>query len=194
MFGNIKEYSVLEVTKKVIEKNKVSFDEFSKKDLKEIENILDDKGLVFALAKKIDKKKVVKGLYLFKLEIKEEQKTLIFDKNIFVEEIKEEVLVEFEELLDEVLGSVVSEQQVHSVKFKEKEFELKKIKIGKYEISGAILWFLAGIILSILLDNFIWFGIFICFGLSSNYVVKKNGKKVSKREEKRKNKKVVKKK
>lgn len=193
MFGNIKEYSVLEVTKKVIEKNKVSFDEFSKKDLKEIEIVLADKGLVFALAKKIDKKKVVKGLYLFKLEIKEDQKTLIFDKNIFAEEIREEILVEFEEALDEVLGSVVSEQQVHSVKFKDKEFEQKKIKIGKHEISAVVLWILAGTIISILLDDFMWFCIFICFGISSNYVVKKNGKKVSNKEEKRNNKKTIKK-
>ena len=55
VFGNIKEYSVLEVTKKVIEKNKVSFDEFAKKDLKEI-------ALEAEFFKRLEKENIMKNL------------------------------------------------------------------------------------------------------------------------------------
>ena len=100
MFGNVKEYRVIEITKKVLEKKKWSLDEFDKNVVKEIENTLENKGFVFALGKKISKVNVVKGLYIFKKESKNNEYVFVFDKTEFVEDIREEVILEFEDALE----------------------------------------------------------------------------------------------
>ena len=76
--------------------------------------------------------------------------------------------------MDDYLGAVVSEQQVKKAYFRDKEFELKKGKVGKYEISAVVLWILC-------------FG--VCFATSSSYAIKVNGKSISVGESKRKKKK-----
>ena len=118
----------------------------------------------------------------------------MFDKTEFVEDIREEVILEFEDALDDYLGAVVSEQQIHKAIFREKEFELKKVKIGKYEISAFVLWILWGLMMSIFLDSFMWLCLGVCFAMSSSYAVKVNGKTISVKETKRKKKKTEKKK
>lgn len=190
MFGNIKEYKVLEITKKVLEKKKWSLVEFDKEVIKEVEDVLENKGFVFALGKKIDKNKIVKCLYIFKKESKDNEDVFVFNKTEFVEDIREEIILEFEDALDEYLGAVVSEQQVHKAFFRDKEFELKKVKVGKYEVSAVVLWILWGIMMSICLDSFMWLCIGVCLATSSSYAVKVNGKSISVKEAKRKKKKV----
>ena len=193
MFGNVKEYKVIEITKKVIEKKKWSLEEFDKNDIKEIEDTLNNNGFIFALGKKLDKNRIIKGLYIFKKDKKDNEDIFVFDKTIFVEEIREEVIVEFEDALDEYLGAVVSEQQAHRAYFRDKEFELKKVKIGKYEVSAAVLWILWGIMMSICLDSFMWLCLGVCFATTSSYAIKVNGKSIYINESKRKKKKESKK-
>ena len=190
MFGNVKEYKVLEITKKVLEKKKWSLDQFDESIIKEVEDVLDNSGFVVALGKKIDKDKIVKCLYIFNREFKDNENIFVFNKIESVEDIREDVILEFEDALDEYLGAVVSEQQVHKAIFRDKEFELKKVKFGKYEISAAILWILWGVMMSICLDSFMWLCIGVCLATSSSYVVKVNGKSISVKEAKRKKKKV----
>lgn len=197
MFGSIKGYEVLEITKKTIEKKKWSLEELENIDseiIKKIEEVLESKGFVFAFGKKINKRRVIKGIYIFKLVTNEDGKILIFDKKMFVEDISEEIIFEFEDALDSVLGSAVSEKQVHKVIFGEKEFEIKKIKIGKYEVSSTLLWIIWGIVTWILTKNVMWLCLGVVFGSTLGYVVKVNGKKISTKVLKRKIKKKTKKK
>lgn len=192
MFGSIKGYKVFEITTKLLKNGKWSFEEISKnneKIVEEIENVLDNKGLVFALGKKIDKNRVVKAVYIFKTDLNGDEKVLVFDKKIFSEKISEDVISEFENNIDDVLGAAVSKEQVNRAIFGEKEFELKKVKIGKYEVSSALLWFVWGVLLWVVTDDFIWFCLGICFGATSSYVVKVNGKIISTKEIKRSKKK-----
>ena len=58
MFGNIKEYKVLEITKKVLEKKKWSLDEFDSSVMDEINETLNNDGLVLALGRKVEKNKI----------------------------------------------------------------------------------------------------------------------------------------
>ena len=113
----------------------------------------------------------------------------IFDRIESTESIRDEVIFEFENAIDDYLGAAVSEQQVHKAIFKEKEFELKKVKVGKYEVSAVILWILWGLMMSICLDSFMWLCIGVCLATSSSYAVKVNGKTLSVKEAKRKKKK-----
>ena len=130
MFGSIKEYKTLEITKKVLQNGKWSFGEFDKNLVKELFEVLNNGGFIFALGKKIEKNKVVKGIYVFKLEKQGDDKILVFDRSLFTEEVREEVLNKFIENLDSILGTLVSERHVSKAFFEEKEFEAKKIKIG----------------------------------------------------------------
>ena len=130
MFGNIKEYKVLEITKKVLEKKKWSLDEFDSSVMDEINETLNNDGLVLALGRKVEKNKIVKGVYIFKKEIRDDENIITFDKNVFVEEIREEIVRDFENAVDDYLGAVVSEQQAHRAFFRDKEFELIKVKVG----------------------------------------------------------------
>jgi hypothetical protein len=189
MFGNVKEYKVIEITKKIIQNKKWSLEEFDNKDIELVEDVLNNNGFVFALGKKIEKKKIVKGIYIFDKIKKDNDDVFIFNKTIFVEDIREEVICEFEDALDDYLGAVVSEQQVKKAYFRDKEFELKKVKVGKYEISAVVLWILWGVMMSICLDSFMWLCFGVCFATSSSYAIKVNGKSISVGESKRKKKK-----
>ena len=189
MFGNVKEYKVIEITKKIIQNKKWSLEEFDNKDIELVEDVLNNNGFVFALGKKIEKKKIVKGIYIFDKIKKDNDDVFIFNKTIFVEDIREEVIFEFEDALDDYLGAVVSEQQVKKAYFRDKEFELKKVKVGKYEISAVVLWILWGVMMSICLDSFMWLCFGVCFATSSSYAIKVNGKSISVGESKRKKKK-----
>ena len=189
MFGSIKEYKTLEITKKVLQNGKWSFGEFDKNLVKELFEVLNNGGFIFALGKKIEKNKVVKGIYVFKLEKQGDDKILVFDKSLFTEEIREEVLNKFIENLDSILGTLVSERHVSKAFFEEKEFEAKKIKIGKKEVSVMILWLLWGIITSILTKDVIWLCLGVCFGSTSSYTLKVNGEVQSEKKEKTKKKK-----
>lgn len=193
MFGNIKEYKVLEITKKVLEKKKWSLDEFDSSVMDEINETLNNDGLVLALGRKVEKNKIVKGVYIFKKEIRDNENIISFVKNVFVEEIREEIVRDFENAVDDYLGAVVSEQQAHRAFFRDKEFELKKVKVGKYEVSAAVLWLLWGVMMSICLESFMWLCIGVCFASSSSYAVKVNGKAIAVKESKNKKKKIDKK-
>ena len=194
MFGNVKEYRVIEITKKVLEKKKWSLEEFDKESLDKIDEILDNDGLIFALGRKVDKKKIIKGLYLFNKQTKDDETIIVFDKTIFVEDIRDEVIFEFEDAIDSFLGAAVSEKKVKKAYFKDKEYEVKIVKIGKYEVSATILWILWGAITWILTQDVIWLCLGVIFGTTCGYVVKVNGKVISVKKSKNKKKKNNKKK
>ncbi len=189
LFGSIKEFKILEITKRVLQKGKWSFEEFDKNLVNELSEVLNDGGFIFALGKKIEKNKIVKGIYIFRLEKQGDEKILVFDKSIFAEVIREEVLNKFVENLDSILGTLVSERHVTKAFFEEKEFEVKKIKIGKKEVSVMILWLLWGVITSILTKDVIWLCLGVCFGSTSSYTLKVNGEIPSEKKEKSKKKK-----
>ena len=194
MFGNVKEYRVIEITKKVLEKKKWSLEEFDKESLDKIDEILDNDGLIFALGRKVDKKKIIKGLYLFNKQTKDDEIIIVFDKTIFVEDIRDEVIFEFEDAIDSFLGAAVSEKKVKKAYFKDKEYEVKIVKIGKYEVSATILWILWGAITWILTQDVFWLCLGVIFGTTCGYVVKVNGKVISVKKSKNKKKKNNKKK
>lgn len=192
MFGSVDNYEVFEITIKKIEKKKWSFKELEEKDAKIMENIksvLEGKGLVYALGRKVNKEKVIKGIYIFNYEEKDGEKLLIFDKKMFVEEIPEKDITEFEEALDSHLGSLVAVGQFNRAIFGEKEYEIKKVKIGKYQIAVSLLWILWGFVTSVLTEDIMWLCFGVVFATTFSYVVKVNGTQIAAKELKREKKK-----
>ena len=87
------------------------------------------------------------------------------------------VINEFEENMTTLLGEAVSEEEITKVIWNDKEIEPSKVKIGKWEIPVSFVWIMAGIIFWMIFDDFIWFTIYLCIGISCGYVVKINESK-----------------
>lgn len=176
VFGSVKGYSIQQVSLKMLENKKWDFSELETKDSdikKNIKDVIENGGFVFAL----DKKKVLKTVYLFKLVNEENNKILIFDKKLVLVEITEQVIKEFEEDMTTLLGEEVFGEEISKVLWEDKEIEPSTVKIGKWEIPLLCIWIMVGIIFWMLFDDFIWFVIYLCIGISSGYVVKINGPK-----------------
>lgn len=173
IFGSVKGYSIQQVSLKMLENKKWNFSELEEKDVnikKDIKGVLENGGTVFAL----DKKKVLKTVYLFKLVTEDKEKTLVFDKKVVLDEITEDVIKEFEDDMTTLLGETVSGEEITKVVWEDKEIEPSKVKIGKWEIPLSFIWIMVGIIFWMLFDDFIWFVIYLCIGISSGYAVKVN--------------------
>ena len=62
------------------------------------------------------------------------------------------------------------------------------LKIGKLEIPLSIIWMLVGVAFWFLFDDFMWFVIYLCIGVSSGYAVKVNEPKRKLKKSKKKTK------
>ncbi len=171
VFGSVKGYGIQQISLKMLENKKWNFDELEKNesDIKnEIKDVLENGGAVFALAKK----KVFKTVYLFKLVDSKEEKYLEFYKKLILDELTDDAIKEFEDDMTTLLGETVAGEEVSKVIWGDKEIELSKVKIGKLEIPLSIIWMLVGVAFWILFDDFMWFVIYLCIGVSSGYAVK----------------------
>lgn len=173
IFGSVKGYSIQQVSLKMLDNKKWNFDELEEKDSdikKKIKQVIEDGGTVFSL----DKKKTFKAIYLFKLSSNDKEKYLTFEDKVIMDELTDDVIKEFEEDMTTLLGEAVAGDEISKVIWGDKEIELSKVKIGKLEVPLSIIWMLVGIIFWILFDDFMWFVIYLCIGVSSGYAVKIN--------------------
>lgn len=173
IFGSVKGYGIQQISLKMLENKKWNFTELEEIDSdikKDIEKVIDGGGVVYAL----EKKKVFKTVYLFKTVSDKEEKYLSFDKSVILEEINDAAIKEFEDDMTTLLGEEVSQGEITKVIWGDKEIESSKVKIGKWEIPLSIIWMLVGIAFWILFDDFMWFVIYLCIGVSSGYAVKVN--------------------
>jgi len=172
---SVKGYNGYQLTKKMLENEKWSFDELEKvnpKIKKELEKCLNSGGEVFALTKK----KIFKAAYLFKVIEQENEKILVIDKKIILDEV-EKCVEEFENDLEVVLGETLIERtDLNKAIWRDNEIEPIKIKIGKHEISASLIWIAVGLMFWILFDSFLWFIVYLCIAFSSGYAVKSNVK------------------
>lgn len=173
VIGSVKGYGIQQISLKMLENSKWSFNELEESDSdikKTIKKVIEDGGVVYAL----EKKKVFKTVYLFKMVFDKEEKYLSFDKSVILEEINEAAIKEFEDDMTILLGEEVSQGDITKAIWGDKEIEPSKVKIGKWEIPLSIIWMLVGIAFWILFDDFMWFVIYLCIGVSSGYAVKVN--------------------
>lgn len=173
VIGSVKGYGIQQISLKMLENSKWSFNELEESDSdikKAIKKVIEDGGVVYAL----EKKKVFKTVYLFKMVFDKEEKYLSFDKSVILEEINEAAIKEFEDDMTILLGEEVSQGDITKAIWGDKEIEPSKVKIGKWEIPLSIIWMLVGIAFWILFDDFMWFVIYLCIGVSSGYAVKVN--------------------
>lgn len=185
---SVKGYGGYQLTQKMLDNEKWSFSELEKVEKnikKELKKCLNDGGEIFILSKK----KVVKAAYIFKTITEKDEKVLILDKKMVLEEV-EKCVDEFENDLEVVLGETLMERtDLNKAIWRDNEIEPVKVKIGKYEISTSIIWILVGLMFGFMFDSFMWFIIYFCIALSSGYAIKSDVKINKKKIETEKNKK-----
>ena len=171
--GSVKEYNINQITLKMIDNVKWDFSEIESKN-SEIKNYLKDiiknEGVVYSL----NKKKVFKAIYVFKMEKVDDKKSLVFDKKISLKELTAEVIEEFEKDIVTILGEEVASNEFEKATWDDKVIEPNTIKIGKWEIPVTLAWVLLGVVCCILFDEVIMLPIFLCCGIGTGYVVKAN--------------------
>jgi len=117
----VKGYTGFQLKLEDFEKQKYSFEEIDDKNLtKEIKSTLKNGGVVFGLSKK----NIVKAVYTFKLETRENKKILICDKKIILEETTK-CTKEFERDLNGIFSYILADRiDIDKVIFNKQEVTL----------------------------------------------------------------------
>ena len=125
-----------------IDKSKANKDELFEEILNEDKNIKEEvrkivensTGRVFAIIKK----GIIKGIYLFKVEEKEEKTNLKLIKTIYTKEVEEEVQEKYEHHILEIAKDYVTNQEYDKVTLEDKVVSLDS-KVSKKEQGIAII-------------------------------------------------------
>ncbi len=140
VFWNVKGYKGIHLTKEKLYSKEYSFDEIEKSDsniIKQIETSLENGGAVLALSKK----KIIKAIYIFKLTTNDNEKVLIFDKKVVLDEANK-CIKEFENDIDTVLNSVLlNRQDVDRTIWREKEMTKNEKVKSLMKGTKILVWF-----------------------------------------------------
>lgn len=135
--GIIDGYDIILINKSKANKDEL-FVEIIKedKDIKEeVRKIVETStGRVFAIVKN----KIIKGIYLFKVEEKEETNNLKLIKTVYTKEVKEEVKEKYDNHILELAKDYVTNQEYDKVTLEDKVVSLDQ-KINKKEQGIALL-------------------------------------------------------
>ena len=171
--------------------------ELNKGDLKTLEmfsdieekdsNITDDltsmlgnkefEGSIFALRNKKEKK--YKSIYIFKPEKDSEGNSILrFYKNVNADDVSQEAVKEFEEIILESLKEAVSlDETWKQIIWNDTVIEPRMIRIASINLSAGLFGLLFGLLLYVITGGVIWFILGICIGITSGAIVSKIGEK-----------------
>ncbi len=160
--GVIDGYDIIKIGKSKAEKDEI-FEEIEKYDnnIKEkVRTIVNESsGVVFAIIKD----KVIKGLYVFEIEKKKEDKNLKHIETVYTDEVPIDVREKYNNKILEIAKSYVSSLEFNKVILEDKVVQPDH-KISKKESSIASLTgFLIGFLIGWMISNDIIFG--IVFGI-----------------------------
>lgn len=140
LFWNVKGYAGIELTKEKLDNKKYLFDEIKKENkniVKEIEENLEKGGIVLGLCKK----EIIKAIYFFKLETKDKEKILVFDRKIVLNEVNK-CVKEFENDINTVLNKVLFERyDIDKTIWKEREVSRKERFKSSITGTKILVWF-----------------------------------------------------
>ena len=135
--GIIDGYDIIIINKSKAKKDEL-FDEIIKEDegiKEEVRKIVETStGRVFAIIKN----KIIKGIYLFKVEEKEETRNLKLIKTLYTKEVKKEVQEKYDNHILELAKDYVSNQEYDKVTLEDKVVSLDP-KVSKKEQGIAII-------------------------------------------------------
>ena len=156
--GVIDGYDIIEIGKIRIKKDKlfeeiITIDKKIQEEAKEV--VISSKGKVFA----ITKDNLIKGIYLFKEEIKEDNKNLILEKVVYTKEVPEDVKERYNEHILIQAKELVKMQEYDKITLKDKVVENSPKKSKKERNIALACGFLTGFIFGWIVFDDIVFGI-----------------------------------
>lgn len=133
MLWNVKGYSGVNLTKDKLNSNKFSFTDIKESSsdvVKKVEKTIDNGGVVLALSKK----KVIKGLYFFKVTKDGTENVLVFDKMIMLDEVNK-CVDEFENDIENILSHILfNRHDIDKAIWHEKEITKNKRFMSRVKI------------------------------------------------------------
>lgn len=153
IIGSIKGYDVCNVTPKKLEKEGLLNElKTIESDIKEtILDVIKNKGIVYGLKKK----KILNAVYIF-LNIKEDNKKILKLKyDIHIQDIEEKVINEFEKIISQELGELVTEGEFDKVIFNDMEILPNENDKG-FAGSTYALCLSIGVMFGIIYDQLVW--------------------------------------
>lgn len=145
--GLIDGYDIIAIGKRKAKKDEL-FSEILKtdKDIQsDVKNIIEkETGRIFAIIKK----KKIKGLYLFEVVKKDEQRILEHIKTVYTKEVNEDVQNKYDELILKMAKDYVSMQEYNKVTFEDNVVQIDPKKTKKEKeialLGGTALGFILG--------------------------------------------------
>lgn len=180
--GLIDGYDIIAIGKGKAKKDEL-FSEILKTD-KEIQNEIKkltekETGRIFAIVKK----KKIKGIYLFEVVKKDEERILEHIKTVFTKEVKEETQNKYDEMMLKIAKDYVSSQEYNKVTFEDNVVQIDPKK-SKKDIELALLGsFALAFVLGWIIFNDFMMGIIWGIIFSPTYsglkvvITKKRGRK-----------------
>ena len=156
--GYIDGYDIIAIGKLKAKKDEI-FEEILKIDEKikdETRDIVNNAaGRVFAIVKK----GIIKGIYLFKVEEKDEKKNLKHVKTVYTDEVEADVRKKYDEHVLNIAKDYVSEMEYDKVTLEDKVVELDPKKSKKEKTIALLVGAACGFILGWVIFDDIVFGL-----------------------------------
>lgn len=159
------------------------FSDLEEKDNKitdDLASMLGDKtvnGSVFALRNKKEKK--YKSVYIFKPEKDEDGNDILrFYKSVSTDDVSQETIKEFEDIITESLKEAVSlDETWKKIIWNDTIIEPRTIRLASINLSAGLFGILFGILLYVITGEIVFFILGLCIGIGSGAVVSKIGEK-----------------
>lgn len=159
------------------------FSDLEEKDNKitdDLTSMLGDKtvnGSVFALRNKKEKK--YKSVYIFKPEKDEDGNDILrFYKSVSTDDVSQETIKEFEDIITESLKEAVSlDETWKKIIWNDTLIEPRTIRLASINLSAGLFGILFGILLYVITGEIVFFILGLCIGIGSGAVVSKIGEK-----------------
>lgn len=168
MIGNVRGYNICVLTIKKLAKEEL-FKELvtqDKKIIDEIKDVLENKGYVIGLKKQ----KSLKAIYVFNFD--SEEKSYNFCKNVILEEVSSDAILQFESAIKEELREKVCLGTIAKVNWEDIIIEPKQFT--SFSASAFSVCISLGLLYGVIFDNIAIGLIFgMAIGLSIGAVIKK---------------------
>lgn len=153
VLGNIKDYKVCNLTPRKLEKEGFLNElELTKSDIKnDILNAIKNKGIVYGLKKK----NILKAVYIFEIIKEDDKKILKLKDDTHIEDIDDEIMDKFENLISQDLSELVTEGEFQKIIFKDMEI-LPNERDKGFAGSTYALCLSLGVMFGIIFNQLVW--------------------------------------
>ena len=156
--GIIDGFDITELGKLKSKKDKIftEIEKYDKNIVNEVRDIVNNnKGTIMI----ITKKGIIHGIYVFKLEVKDDVSTLKYVKEVYTDEVKEETRKKYDDLVLELLKDSVSYQEYDKITYKDEIIKLEGAGNKKGTFIALIGGFLIGFLMIYLVTEELFLGI-----------------------------------